>query len=288
MVNRNAQPKFWYTRTLLVAVAFLMTSQAGAISPYGSFGKESTIDPAVMQIDELKHLGNRLQFDFPMVDSEGEAFTLGEMMGKPLILLLSYYDCDGSCPTLNRQLLASLKEIDRFDIGPDYRVLTVSFDRLDTPKTLSTFVDKMAIPRSMQQGWRHAMLKAGKEDIDRLTQSIGYNYFWSRSDEMFLHPNVLVFLTPQGRVARYLYGTNLDAGEIERALVDADWERISNSSNVIDILVGVCYSYNFQEGKYTVNYALVIGVSALLFGVGLLLVSFIIYRNKRIRRLSHG
>jgi protein SCO1/2 len=141
----------------------------------------------------------------------------------------------------------------------------------------------------MHEGWRHAILKQKETDVDKLTASLGYKYFWSRADQVFLHPNVLIFLTPEGRVARYLYGTAIDKDTLELALIDADWNRIANSTSVIDMLVGVCYSYNFQEGKYTLNYSLFVGFASLLFGIFLIGFSIFIYYLKinKMRRLSN-
>lgn len=271
---------------LAILVALLHAGSAYAVSPYGGFASESTIDPAVMQIDEAKYLGTPLNKDFRLIDIEGEEFSLGDMLGNPLILLLSYYSCGGSCPTINRTLLQAIEAIKRFHLGKDFKVLTVSFDKHDTIETMGKFVANIEIPNSLHDGWRHAVLKNTESDVERLAKSVGYHYFWSKADQVFLHPNVLIFLTPEGRVARYLYGDSVDEKEMELALIDADWGRISNSTNVIDMLTGVCYSYNFAEGKYTLNYSLLAGALSLLFGISLVVFSAIIFKRKSKRRLS--
>ncbi len=256
-------------------------SQAAlAVAPYGSFTGESNIDPEVMQIDEPSYLGAPIPRDLAMIDSEGNRFVLGEMLGKPVILLFSYYGCGGSCPIMNTLLKQALEKIDRFKLGKDFSVLTVSFDRHDTAETMRTFVDENELSSINSSGWRHAVLQNRQTDLEVLTSSVGYKFFWSRADEVFLHPNAVIFLTPQGRVARYLYGTSMAPDTIEKALIDADWGRISNSSNVIDILTGVCYSYNFKEGKYSFNLSLVAGLAALIFGLSLIGLSTLIYRHK--------
>jgi cytochrome oxidase Cu insertion factor (SCO1/SenC/PrrC family) len=95
-----------------------------------------------MQIDEPRFLGNRLHRETVLTDTEGRDFRVAEMMGKPLILLLSYYGCDGSCPTMNAELAKVLEKVDAFPLGKDYRVLTVSFDKRDTPATAREFLAK--------------------------------------------------------------------------------------------------------------------------------------------------
>jgi len=273
----------------LISLSFLIMSQTFAAPPYGNLGRESTIDPALMQIDESKFLGTLLEPDYLFVNAEGKEFTLGDMIGKPLIILLSYYRCDGTCPTLNKNLNHALSEVNKFQIGKDYQVLTVSFDKNDSAETLAHFVQMIEVSDNMRSGWQHAVLK-NTADIDRLTASVGYKFFWSRADQVFLHPNVLILLTPEGRVARYIYGTAMDGKNLELALIDADWNRIANSTSIINMLAGVCYSYNFEEGKYTINYSLFIGVASLIFGISIVVFSIIFFRSKinKNRSLPHA
>jgi protein SCO1/2 len=248
---------------------------------------ESAIDPAVLQIDELKHLGTPLDAGLPLVDQDGRPLVLGELRGRPAILLLSYYGCDGTCSTFNRSLAHALEGVGRFRIGTDYQVLTVSFDKTDTVESTRAFVDKAGLPDTLRIGWRHAVLRNAETDIARLTGSLGFNFFWSRADQTFLHPNVMVFLTPDGRVARYLYGNRLDPGDIEKALIEADWNRIANSANVIDILTGVCFSYSYAEGRYHFNYSLFAGLGSMLLGLSIIGLGAFVYK-KRMGRLSHA
>jgi protein SCO1/2 len=159
-------------------------------------------------------------------------------------------------------------------------VLTVSFDKADTPETAAEFVRKVGIPEELRAGWRHAVAKNRQTDVEALAGSVGFRFFWSNADKTFLHPNVLVFLTPEGRVARYLYGTRLDARAIQLALIDADWGRIAEGASVIDMLTGVCFSYNYAEGRYQPNYPLLIGIGSLLFGLSLTAFGAFVFRRK--------
>jgi protein SCO1/2 len=231
---------------------------------------------SVVQIDEPRYLGARLPVDTVFEDETGANFALADVLGKPVILVLSYYGCDGTCPTMNLELASALGKLDRFKLGQDFRVLTVSFDSRDTARTATEFLKRTGLGSA--QSWRHAVLKS--MDVKSFAGSIGFNYFWSDAAKAFMHPNVLVFLTPEGRVARYIYGTRMDAGTIELALIDADWNRISNSSAVFDMLTGACFSYNYAEGKYQVNYSLVAGVGSLVLGITLLGLGSWAYRRK--------
>jgi protein SCO1/2 len=244
----------------------------------------SAFDPKVLQIDEARHLGTPLDGQLELVDATGRPFALREMLGKPLVLVLSYYSCDGSCTIINQQVAEAVMAVRRFELGRDYRLLTVSFDRQDSTEAARGFAQKTAA--RAWEGWRHAILANRERDVSALTGAVGFRYFWSQPDRAFVHPNVLIFLTPEGRIARYLYGTAFDARSIELALIDADWGRIANSASIIDMMTGVCFSYNYLEGKYQPNYPLLIGTGSLLFGVSLMVLGAVMYR-RRLGRANH-
>jgi protein SCO1/2 len=273
-----------------VIARWLLTLALAAMPCHASDlqNRDSVIDPALMRIDEPKFLGKPLAGETTFTDVDGMPFRMQDMLGKPVILLLSYYGCDGSCPTMNANLERVLAEVKRFRLGEDYRVLTVSFDAADTPQTARAFLDRTkALNGGRSQSypmrgiaWRHAMVSGSPEQVRGFAAGVGFRFFWSQEDKVFLHPNVVVFLTPEGRVARYIYGTRLDAQAVELALIDADWGRISNTTAIFDMLTGACYSYNYAEGRYQPNYSLLAGIASLLSGIALTVTGFWLYRRK--------
>jgi len=239
-----------------------------AHAAYGNVNKDSQVDPKVVKIDEKTYLGIKLDENYALRDENGTAFTLGDMMGKPLVLALSYYSCDGACPTLNRNLMDTLGDVDRWKLGEDFNVLTVSFDQHDTPERLTEFMHKSGFKNDLPEGWRMATL-TDPEDIMRLTGSMGYKFFWSPRDAIFLHPSVYIMISPKGRVTRYLYGANIDGSDMEISITKAYGEELT-SSNVINFVLGACYSYNYKDGKYKVNIPLFVALGGLIFGTSLL------------------
>jgi protein SCO1/2 len=268
----------------LAALAMIAAAHAGAVSAPVT---DSTVDPAILRIDEPRHLGQMLDRRTPLIDADGREFALGELLGKPAILLLSYYGCDGTCPTMNIELAKVLDKVERFRPGRDYQVLTVSFDARDSEQTARNFLAKTSGHAPDLAGWRHAVLKdRGSEGAtERFAGQTGFRFFWSDGAKAFLHPNVIVFLTPEGRVARYLYGFRLDPRNVELALIDADWGRIANSAAVFDMMTGACFSFNYAEGRYQWNTPLLAGVGSFLFGIAAMAWGGLAYRR---RRQAHG
>ncbi len=258
------------------AVVLMLVAMFGCsgvvFAAYGNVTKDSIVDPGVLKIDEKAFLGEKINYDFILQDETGADFKLGSLIGKPLILALSYYTCDGACSVINKNLNETLKGVERWKMGQDYNVLTVSFDQHDTPATLVEFMQKAGFSDGVPSGWTMTTMRE-KEDIVKLTGSMGFKFFWSPRDALFLHPNVYIMLSPKGRVTRYLYGGTISPVDMELAITKAMGEKIA-AANVIDFVVGACYSYNYKDGKYTVNIPLFIAAGALIFGLLLIAGSF--------------
>ncbi|MFQ5354342.1 MAG: SCO family protein [Thermodesulfobacteriota bacterium] len=274
-------------KTAFIIIALFMTACLFPVRASGGFGTivESEVDPELTKIDEDKYLGAPVATDYRLINEEGKGFILEDMLkGKPLILLLSYYRCDGVCPTVNRDFRAIVNKMKKKRLAEDFHVLSLSFDKDDNLDRLRMFNKKLDFPESMNEGWTTALFE-NQEDIKRLTESVGYRFFWSPRDKLFLHPNVFIFLSPDGRVVRYLYGANIGKQDVELAINEAAFGKSgrSKSEDLKDLVLLACYSYNYKEGKYSINYPLFIAVGSLLLGVTSTFIGLIVIR-KRVRR----
>ncbi len=241
---------------------------------------ESEIDLSIFHIDEKKFLGARVNGDVLLTDGQGNDFRLNELLDKPLILALSYFKCDGTCSLLNMGLGELLNEVNRVKIGDDYNVLTLSFDGYDTPETLNAFRDELNLTGVLKEKWKFAIFK-NSDDIKGFTDKLGYRYFWSPRDRTFFHPSVYIFISPQGRITRFLYDASVEARDIELAILETDLNRI-RPTEIANLLVSYCYSYNYKEGKYTLNIPLFVGVGSLTIGVTFFAVSAVVYRRRKL------
>ena len=265
------------TATLLLGAAVVLAGAARA--EYGRT-PESHLDASVLAIDEAKFLGAPLGGDLALVGQDGREFRLGELFGKPVLLLYSYYSCDGACPTVNRRLAEAIRETKRLRAGQDFHVLTVSFDRGDKAAGIRQFVQALDLSEEARRSWRFAVFADGG-DIRRIAEQIGYRWFWSVRDRVFMHPNVLIVLSPEGRVARYLPSWTIEPRDIELALIERDWTRITGSSRLIDIAAGICFSYSFKEGRYVLNAPLFIAAGSLTLGFASVIGGFAVFRRKK-------
>jgi hypothetical protein len=98
-------------------------------------------------------------------------------------------------------------------------VLLFSFDSVETPSTLARYRSRENIPLVWSVG------TASQTDIDALLESIGFQY--GKAGTEFAHPNLLMFLDSNLRIAKWIYGTDYSGREVDVALKiasgESDW-----------------------------------------------------------------
>ncbi len=246
---------------------------------------ESVVNPAILQIDERAVLGRSFDPETELIDQYGRNFRWRDLAGKPTLLVLSYFTCDGSCGLINANLHDLLKEITRYKPGADYNLVTLSFDHRDNSETAGAFRDKLGLSDELASAWTFATFK-NEADVKAQTAKIGFKFFWSTQDGLFLHPGVFLFFSPQGALDRVLYREDIGAKDVELALLDAR-EGKFRPSEVVDYAFSLCYSYSYLDGKYKISIPLIVGVGALAMGLLTLagsILSFRLWRQNQPRR----
>lgn len=186
--------------------------------------------------------------DIALRDESGRAVTLADYLGrKPVVLSLVYYECPSLCTMTLNGLVSAMNAVS-FDAGKEYDVVTVSFEPRETPALAAA--KKEAYLKRYQRpgaaaGWH--FLTAEPDQIARLTQAVGFRYTWDERLRQYAHPSGVVVLTPQGRVARYLFGIEYAPKDLRFALVEASAGRVGG---VVDQAILFCYQYDPMTGKY--------------------------------------
>jgi protein SCO1/2 len=227
-------------------------------------------DVSVVKIQEEFFLGKEIP-DAKVLTLNGTKRLKEFMDGKPTALIFAYYTCETACPlTVNNVLKASKSKF------ADYRFVVLSFDERDNLETLKAFVDKNFGGKA-PENWLVGLLS--KEDIRRLTEATGYKFYYVPRDKIFIHTSAIIFISPSGKITRYLYGAFPTERDLRLAFADAQKEK-PTLSNIIDLALLACYRYDSARSKYVIDPTVIFA----LLGVSLVVLTFslgIYYKTRK-------
>lgn len=261
-------------KNILLAMAMLALSFSVCAAPNNSTtsavaASSGTAEALPLGIDE--HLGNVIPLDLPFRDEAGNLTTLRALVKRPTILSLVYFECPGVCTPLLSALAKVAGEL-KMRPGVDYDIITVSFDETETPEIAAqkkfNYLQTIGKPFPAE-AWH--FLTGDLQSIKQLTDAVGFAF--KRDGEDFIHPTTLIVLSPQGKIARYLYGANYLPLDVQLALVEASEGRVGPTINKV---LKFCFSYDPAGRRYMLNVNRVAGVTVSLFGLG-----FFLYLTRR-------
>lgn len=245
---------------------------APEIPPYTS--KSTVLPPILKGINYEQRLGSQIPLDATFQDEDGKTVQLGSYFGKkPVVLILAYYRCPMLCTLVMDGAAKAFKQLS-FDLGDQFDALTVSFDPRDTPadskREQAKYVQVYGHPDAVGS-WH--FLTGQKDQIDRLTDAVGFHYAYDSHTGQYVHTAGIVVITPEGKVAQYFYGVTFDPQFLRLALVQSSKEKIGS---VVDQILLYCCTYNPDTGRYEATIARVLQIAGaltiLLLGGGLFLL----------------
>jgi protein SCO1/2 len=213
-----------------------------------------------MQISFEEKQGQYAALDTKLVNENGDTVLLKDIINKPTILNLVYYECPGTCSPLMWGVAKFIDDVD-LKLGTDYEVVTISFDpsekiNLGIKKKeayLSTMKDKEAA-----KYWRFFV--SDSAGIAKLTESVGFHY--QKQNNVYVHPTGLIALGADGKIIRYLRGIDFLPFDIKITMVEAAKGKIGPS---INRLLAICYSYDNIGNGYVFNVTRVSAIVILFF-----------------------
>lgn len=234
---------------LAVLVALLGSSHARAQVDPNDPGPPN-MPPELMDVGVNEHLQGQVPEDAMFQDENGKAVRLGDYFdGKhPVLLVLAYHSCPVLCSLVQNATLESMKAIP-WTAGDQYRVLTISIDPRDTVTVASNKRDGLVAAYGRPEaktGWH--FLVGDATNIHKVTDAVGWQYKFDERQGQFAHPSAVTLLTPNGKVARYLYGIEFDPNDLRLGLLEASE---GHSISTVDRIILYCYHYDPQDRKYT-------------------------------------
>jgi protein SCO1 len=227
--------------TLRTAFAFLVV--CATLARAQDRAEPLPAELANVGIDE--HLGAQLPLDMTFTTHEGKTTKLGDYFDgvHPVILTLNYYKCPMLCGLMLNGLADTLKELE-WTAGREFRVVTVSFDPLETPQLAAlkrqNYLQYYGRPDA-GGGW--SFLVGRQASVDALLHATGFRVAWNDQRNEWMHVAAPILCTPDGRISRYLYGIAFEPKTLRLSLVEASEGKIGST---VDRVLLFCYHYDGQ------------------------------------------
>ncbi len=255
----------------IIAITLALLTLLGASELSAQTVKE---DPEELRdIDVKEHLNEFIPLDLQFTDDRGEQIELSKYFGndKPVILILGYYSCPMLCNLIMNGVSEAMKEL-AWQPGKEFQIVSVTIDPTETPVLAAAkkanYIKEIGKP-GIENGWD--FLTGPEANSRTLADAVGFEYYYDEKQEMYAHPAVLVILTPEGKISRYLYGIEYPERDLRFALLEASEGKVGNT---LDKIVLYCYHYDPDAGSYVVFAGNVMRlggfITLILFGVFLM------------------
>ncbi len=272
-------------RSILLALTLIFTVLAAPTRALAHAGHpEHEPPPLLRNVDVDQRLNKEIPGDLSFKDEAGKPVQIGQYFGnRPVILSLNYFECPQLCPLLLKGLSDSLRSV-KFNVGKEFDVVTVSIDPRETPqqaaKARKTYSQSYGRGETLE-GW-HFLTGSGA-NIAQLAKAVGFKYNYDAKLGQYAHPSAITFVTPERKIARYLFGIDFDPKDVQFALSEASQNKIGS---IVDKVMFNCYQFDPRVGKYSPIALNIMRLGGLLT-LGLM-GTFIITALRRERRQQGG
>jgi protein SCO1/2 len=194
-------------------------------------------------------LDNQLPLDLTFTDDQGREVRLGDyFQGKrPVVLALVYYTCPGLCTPVLNATVEALKEIN-YTPGEEYELVVISFDPNDTATLAAQkkggYVAEFGRPGAAE-GFH--FLVGSPQAIRTITDAVGFGYKLDLDSGEYAHDAAITIITPDGRVARYIYGVLYDPRTVRLSLVEASQGKVGST---VDRVFLTCFAFDPDSNSY--------------------------------------
>jgi protein SCO1/2 len=198
-----------------------------------------------------EHLDERIPLELTFVDEEGTNVVLGQYFNKdkPVILTLNYYKCPMLCSLTLNGLTTGLEEMD-WTLGDEFEVVTLSINP-DEKAPLAKKNKEGYLGHydreGAESGWH--FLTGEQQNITKLADALGFGYVFDTKTGEFHHTASIIFITPDGRISKYMNDVQFRGQDLRFALIEASEGRIG--STLDRLLLFNCFQYDPDSNSYT-------------------------------------
>ncbi len=209
---------------------------------------DTPLPPMLEGVGVDERVGRAIDLETTFIGENGYPVPLKTFFssGKPVILNLVYYKCPMLCNLVLNAQVQALKEV-AWTAGQDFEIVTISIDPTEgfdlAQKKRGQYLEQYGRPSA---SWHFLVDK--DNHAKQLAEAIGFHYRYDERIEQYAHAAAIMVLTPEGKLARYLYGVKFKPRDVRLALTEAAEGKGKFS---IEKLLLFCYHYDPQARSYT-------------------------------------
>ena len=274
-----------YLKRVTTLAIILVLASAPAAWAHAAFQTQADQDAIFKQIGVDEKRGTQVPLNAAFKDQTGRDVSLADYFGdgKPVLLSLNYYECPMLCPVTFANLARTMDEMKGLKPGKDFRVLVVSispYENAGIAKAKADETYRMLKGYEDPSAW-WPFLYGDERDIEAVTRAVGFRYKIIDKTNI-AHPSVLIVLTPEGKVSRYLYGIEHSPQDLRLALIEASKGEIGTSAALNRVLL-FCYHYDPVGKKYVLAAARIMTGAAAIVFISLLILILFMWKSERAR-----
>ena len=239
----------------------------------GNIGFSQVIEQDI-EIGVIEHLGDTIPLDLSFLDENNKPVQLKNIINKPTIVSLVYFDCMIICPQMLSGISDAVENSDMI-LGKDFDIITISFDPDDTPEKAIQEKQNFLKKRTKPYASNWYFLTGDSSSIHAISEALGFRFKPAGND--FIHPTCIFILSPQGKITRYLYGTSFLPFDLKMAIIEASK---GQTRPTINRVLEYCFTYDPEGRKYTLQVTK-ITATIIIFCALVLFVVLIIRSRKR-------
>lgn len=245
-------------------------------------GPGEVLSPEANEIDVDEQLGEMLETNLHFKDHSGADVTLSDYFDgeRPVLLTMNYYRCPVLCNIQLNGLTEALASMDWKPGDEHFRVVTVSIDPREDPQLAAqkraTHLE--ALGKGNDVDW--AFLTGDAAQIHLLAAQLGIGYAYDKEQDQYAHPPVIMFMSPDGKIARYVYGLMYEPRDLKFGIIEAAEGRVGSP---MDKLILSCFHYDASIGKYGPFAFGVMRIGGVLTVIGLGFFVGVWWRRDRLR-----
>lgn len=253
---------------------------------YYSFPIHSEVERSPTGVYIEQKLNQKINLNLSFLDEDGRHVRLKDYFNeKPVIIAPAYYECPRLCTLIYNGLIDVIQSTKTLIPGKDYLILSISFNPKERPKLAKekalNYRKQLEDLKVRENDW--VFLVADPESPENpqiLLNSMGYYY--KKDGDDYSHPAGIIFLTPDGKISKYLYGIEFLSRDFRFALIEASMGKIGTP---VDTILMTCFRYDSVQGKYAPfawGFMRLGGILILIILIGF--ITFLIFLEKKDRK----